>query len=103
MAESTECRPFRRDMLPNPVDVPVADPHLSLAQATDLAYAKTSQMHPEVMLLAWFHRQTGDFSPNITCCVEDKPAWLVYALSRGADLFITINREEFVFAYKILK
>jgi hypothetical protein len=65
MAEASECRPLRRDMLPNPVDVQV-DEKLSLEQATDIAQAKARELHPDVMLLAWFNRTTGDYSPQIT-------------------------------------
>ena len=90
-------------MLPQPVDVHVSGGPVDLAQATHLAQARARELHPEVMLLAWFDRNTGDYSPKITCCSDDKPAWLVYALSRGADLFIAINGEEFVFAYKKLR
>lgn len=102
MAPESACRPLRRDMLPDPVDVKVADADLTLARATNLAQTRARQLHPEVMLLAWFHRRTGDYAPRVECCGEDKPAWLVYALTRGADLIIDINGEEFVFAYKKL-
>lgn len=67
MTEPPGCRSLRRDMLPNPVDVQVSEAHLTLAQATDIAQTKTMELHPEVMLLAWFHRQTGEYSPKIPC------------------------------------
>jgi hypothetical protein len=102
MAASSGCRPLRRDMLPHPVEVRVMDEQLALPQARDIAQIKAQELHPEIMLLAWFDRSTGEYSPKITCCSDDKPAWLVYALSRGAELFIDINGEQFVFAYKIL-
>ena len=43
------------------------------------------------MLLAWYDRGAGTFSPRVTCCGDDKPAWLIYAESRGGDLIIDIN------------
>jgi hypothetical protein len=52
------------------------------------------------MLLAWFDRQAGRYSPNIICCGEDKPTWLTYAESRGGDLVIDLNGEEYVFVYR---
>jgi hypothetical protein len=52
-------------MLPDPVDVQV-DEKISLEQATDIARAKARELHPDVMLLAWFNRTTGDYSPRIT-------------------------------------
>jgi hypothetical protein len=51
------------------------------------------------MLISWFDRQTGKFSPQVECGGKAKPAWLVYAESRGANIVIDVNRETFVFAY----
>ena len=51
------------------------------------------------MLLAWYDREAGAFSPQVTCCGDDKPAWLIYAESRGGDLVIDINQEAYVFVY----
>jgi hypothetical protein len=52
------------------------------------------------MLLAWYNGRTGEFSPKVTCCGEDKPTWLIYAESRGGDLVIDINDEAYVFVYR---
>lgn len=95
------CPPLRREMLPQPVDVR-APAHLDRLAATRLAQAKAQELHPEVMLLAWFDRGTGEFSPPIPCCHEEMPGWLAYALSRGAEVIISINSEQFVFAFKKL-
>jgi hypothetical protein len=53
-------------MLSEPVDVQV-DEKLSLEQATEIAQAKARELHSNVMLLAWFHRTSGEYSPHITC------------------------------------
>ncbi|HAY23445.1 MAG TPA: hypothetical protein DCY27_15050 [Desulfobacterales bacterium] len=98
----TECLPLNREMLPEPVDVTILGSDLDRDQAIAVAEAKARELASEVMLLAWFDRKTGNFSPRLTCCFDDKPSWLAYALSRGADLFIDINQEEYVFAYKKL-
>jgi hypothetical protein len=65
MTAASAGRPLRRDMLPHPVDVQLD--MASLSRATRLAQAKAQELHPEVILLAWFDRQTGDYSPRITC------------------------------------
>ena len=52
------------------------------------------------MLLAWYDRGAGAFSPQVTCCGDAKPAWLIYAESRGGDLVIDINEEAYVFVYR---
>ncbi len=98
---ASSCPPLQRDMLPSPVDV-AAPPRLPRPEATRLATHKAHTMHAEVILLAWFDRNAEEFSPPIPCCREDKPGWLTYALSRGADLIISINGEEYVFAFKKL-
>jgi len=98
---TSSCPPLRRDMLPAPVDLS-APIHLPRPEAIRLATRQAQAIHPEVMLLAWFDRNTGEFSPPIPCCLEDRPGWLAYALSRGADLIISLNGEEYVFAFKRL-
>jgi hypothetical protein len=67
-----------------------------------LATQKAQEIHPEVMLLAWFDCRTGEFSPPIPCCRDEVPGWLAYALSRGADLAVSLNHEEYVFIFKRL-
>jgi hypothetical protein len=67
MTESSGCRPLRRDMLPGPVDVRVLGAPVALAQARDIAQTRARELHPEVMLLAWFDRTTGEYSPKIQC------------------------------------
>jgi hypothetical protein len=67
MRAASAGRPLRRDMLPHPVDVRLEAEMASLGRATRLAQAKARELHPEVILLAWFDRQTGDYSPRITC------------------------------------
>ncbi|MGQ9920393.1 MAG: AF1514 family protein [Desulfobacca sp.] len=97
----SSCPPLRREMLPQPVDVSAPAP-LSWSEANRLATEKAHELHGEVMLVAWFDRHTGESSPALPCCQEDKPGWLAYALSRGADLIISINGEAYVFAFKKL-
>jgi hypothetical protein len=63
----TACRPLRRDMLPNPVDIQVVGGKVTLAKARDIAQTKAQEVHSEVMLLAWFDQITGAYSPHIEC------------------------------------
>jgi hypothetical protein len=89
-----------REMLKDPVDLTVAGPALDFPRARELADRRAREVCPEPMLLAWFDRQAGRYSPNIICCGEDKPTWLIYAESRGGDLVIDLNGEEYVFVYR---
>jgi hypothetical protein len=87
-------------MLRDPVDLRVDDPALDFPRARLHADRRAGELCDYPMLLAWFDRKTGRFSPDLVCCGEDKPTWLLYAESRGGDLVIDINREEFVFVYR---
>lgn len=94
------CIPLSREMLRDPIDVGVADARLDFARARAIAEARARQEAADPMLLAWYDRGAGNFSPQVTCCSDDKPAWLVYAESRGGDLVIDINNEAYVFVYR---
>jgi hypothetical protein len=86
-------------MLDHPVDIRVEDAGLDFAGAREVAERRARELCENPILLAWFDGKTGRFSPNIECCREDKPSWLTYAQSRGGDLIIDINGEEYVFVY----
>jgi len=95
-----ECVPLTREMLKDPIEIQVDDPNLDFSQAQALARRRAKEVCAEPMLLAWFDRARGAFSPNITCCREDKPSWLTYAESRGGDLVISINDLDYVFVFR---
>jgi len=82
------------------VDLKIPDPALDFARARQHADRQARELDAQPMLLAWFDGKTGRYSPDIICCGEDKPTWLIYAESRGGDLVIDINGEEFVFVYR---
>lgn len=96
----TECPFFSKEMLKKPVCLTIADQSLEFAQARELADREAAKITAEPILLAWYNTRTGEFSPQVTCCSEDRPAWLVYAESRGGTICIVINDEEFVFIYR---
>ena len=95
-----DCIPLSREMLRDPIDIVVHDAPLNFARARAIAEARARQEAADPMLLAWYDRGTGAFSPQVTCCGDDKPAWLIYAERRGGDLVIDINREAYVFVYR---
>ncbi len=74
-------------------------PDLDFAQARDLAKQKAKAICADPMLLSWYQGKTGRSYPNLECGRADKPAWMVYAESRGGDLTIDINEGQFVFIY----
>jgi hypothetical protein len=95
----TECVPLKREMLNDPIHLKVAG-EVDFPRARALAEAQAIKAGGEPMLLAWYNGVTGEFSPRVTCCGEDKPTWLLYAESRGGDLIIDINDEAYVFVYR---
>ena len=96
----TTCRILTKEMLPHAVSLRVDAPLPDLASARRIADQKASEMASEPMLLAWYESKTGRFSPSVECCSETKPGWLVYAESRGGDIAIDINNQEYVFIYR---
>lgn len=95
-----ECIVLRREMLKNPILVRADEGGLDWAGARKLADQEAQKKSADPMLLAWYNGRSGEFSPKVECCGEDKPAWLIYAESRGADIVIDINDEEYVFVYR---
>jgi hypothetical protein len=51
------------------------------------------------MLLSWYQGKSGESYPNLECGSDDRPAWVVYAESRGGNLTIDINAGQYVFIY----
>lgn len=94
------CRTLTKEMLPNAVSVRVEEPLADLAAARRIADQKASELASEPMLLAWYETKSGRFSPDVECCSETKPGWLVYAESRGGYIAIDINDQEYVFIYR---
>ncbi len=94
------CMELTRDMLRSPVDLTVEETDLDFSLAKEIADDHVRRHWKDPMLLAWFDGKSGAFSPQVECCDEAKPAWLVYAESRGGDVVIDINREEYVFVYR---
>ncbi|MGD2096913.1 MAG: AF1514 family protein [Desulfobacterales bacterium] len=77
----------------------VDHPDMDFAEAKDLARKKALEMCADPMLLSWYQGKTGKSYPNLECGPGDRPAWIVYAASRGGNLTIDINSGQYVFIY----
>ena len=86
-------------MLNRPIEIH-ADQLLGFGEAKEMADEKARKISEQPMLLAWFDRKAGKFSPDVICCGTEKPSWLVYAETRGGTLSVDINNEEYVFVYR---
>ena len=95
----TTCRTVTKEVLPNPVAIHLQEGDLDFSSARLIADAKVREMTSDPMLLAWYDRKQGAYSPNVECCSEHKPGWIVYAESRGGNISIDINDETYVFIY----
>jgi len=93
------CTQVTKEVLPNPVSVLIDDPDLDYASARLIADSKADELLKGPMLLGWYDAKRGKFSPDVECCSEEKPGWIVYAESRGGTLSVDINDEEYVFIY----
>lgn len=95
----SRCVELSKEMLFNVVEVNFADAVLNFEQAKCIADQKANEASNSHMLLAWYDKKAGVYSPHVECCSEHKPGWLVYAESRGGNLTIDINSQEYVFVY----
>ena len=95
----TTCKTVTKDVLTDPIIIRVDESNLSLQDARLIADQKVAELASEPMLMGWYEKSSGRFSPNVECCSEEKPGWIVYAESRGGRITIDINDEDYVFIY----
>jgi hypothetical protein len=95
----TTCSTVSKDMLVNPVSMHINET-LDFETARLVADQKAKEMANDPMMLGWYEAKSGKFSPNVECCSEHKPGWIVYAESRGANITIDINNEAYIFIYR---
>ena len=95
------CEMPKKDMLPNPVYMQLDQTGLSFERAQDAASNLAKKLYWDPMLLGWFDKNAGKYSPQeAKCCTEGRPGWLEYARSRGGNFTVDINHEEYVFIFR---
>lgn len=94
------CIYVTREMLSGSEHIYAEGGHLDFFSARGLADKKARERAEDPMLLAWFDRKAAKYSPDVICCDYDKPGWLIYAESRGGDITVDVNDEEYVFVYR---
>ena len=92
-------KPKIKDYPGKHVKIAIDNPDLDFAEAKDIARQKAEEIYADPMLLSWYQGKTGESYPNLECGPGDKPAWIVYAESRGGDLTVDINEGQFIFIY----
>ena len=83
----------------NHIRLTIDNENLDFVSAKDIAKQKAKELSSDPMLLSWFCGKTGEFYPKAECGRTDKPAWIIFAESRGADIAININDGEYIFLF----
>ncbi len=86
----------------NHVKLTTDDEISDFAKAHALATQKAREFCDDPMMLAWHQGKTGKSYPDAECGHKDKPAWILYAESRGGDLVIDINEGAYIFIFLTL-
>lgn len=86
--------------LPTPVHMRIPEA-LDFTRAQRLAKEQARSFYHDAMLLSWYDRENGRYSPHdVECCSDGKPSWVEYANSREGNLTIDINDEEYIFIFR---
>jgi hypothetical protein len=82
------------------IDLMSSEPVSDFETARSMAKKKSQELFRETMLLAWHNALTGKYYPEFECgSTDDRPGWLVYAESRGANLTIRFNGGVYTFMF----
>jgi len=81
------------------IDLHSGSPDLEFASARDMAKQTAQERSQDAMLLSWCNRKTGEFYPRYDCGGHDKPAWVLFAESRGANLTVDVDDGDYVFMF----
>ena len=88
-------------MLPNPVHLRGKGEVIDFDRARRMAKDQARSYYGDAMLLSWFDKKKGRYSPReVDCCREGQPSWVTYAKCRGGNITIDINHEEYVFVFR---
>jgi len=83
----------------NHIKIKIDEKDLDFVKAKDIAKVKAMELAEDPMMLSWYNGKTGDFYPKLECGTWNKPVWIIFAESRGADIAININDGEYIFLY----
>jgi hypothetical protein len=75
------------------------DPEADFQTAKDLAKRTARERWTYPMILSWFDGTTGQGYPAFECGSHEKPPWILYAESRGADLSVVVNDGRYIFLF----
>ena len=87
---------------PEHVNLTVEDPGLDFVRAKQIATGEARQRASNAMLLSWNDRKRGESYPKFECGSRQRPAWVVFAESRGGNLTVDVNDGEYTFIYLMM-
>ena len=61
----TACIELTKEMLVSPLRLTISERDLTFSAAREIADKEALKISPEAMLLAWFDRKSGLFSPRV--------------------------------------
>jgi hypothetical protein len=94
------CKITTAGMFSRAIHLHMGGKQLSFEAAKHAAHQRAKTHSSDPMLLSWFERKSGSYSPNgFECRTEGKPSWVAYARSMGADLTIDSNDEDYIFMF----
>ena len=88
-----------KDFWGNYINIQIDEKDLDFGKAKDIAKEKAKELAPDPMLLSWYNGKTGEYYPTYECGTWDKPVWIIFAESRGADIAVDINDGQYIFLY----
>jgi len=83
----------------NHIKITINQKDLDLSKAKEIAKEEAKKLASDPMLLSFYNGKTGEYFPKLECAIRDKPVWIIFAESRGADIAININDGEYIFLY----
>ena len=81
------------------IDLQSGTAELEFTSAKDMAKQTAQARSRDAMLLSWYNRKTGEFYPRYDCGGQNRPAWEVFAESRGANLTVDVDGGDYVFMF----
>lgn len=94
------CQLPTAEMMPGLVHVSVDNFSCDLGCVKEHAREHARKYDSDPMLLSWFDRDKGAYSPYGECCAEGMPSWVSYALSRGGNFAIDVNDGDYYFIFR---
>lgn len=94
-----EIMPITASVMKN-ITIAVDGAELDWDVARDLAFALANRHNEDPMLMSWFDKTTGRFSPSCCKCeIKDGAAWEIYGKNHGGRYRISVNDDTYVFIY----